>query len=213
MLTARGVLRAGRGRGGASPRAGEADRGTSVIELVVAMSIMAVLLAGFMTVVMMMTKSTATAGSVSKATGELRTVVDSLGRQAAFASSVNTPTQVGTDLYLEMRTDSVAAGESSTCVQWRYRSTSGELQRRSWDTLTISPSTWTTVASNVRNDLATRPPFVVLQANSVHAKPVVTIDLLVRQLGQPSVSSSSAFTVRNFTGASGSSVCTEVARA
>jgi hypothetical protein len=177
------------------------------------MMIVSVLLVGFISVVMTMTRSTATAGAVNRTTTELRAVVDSLGRQAAFASSVNPPTTVGGDLYLEMRTDSVSAGKPSTCVQWRYRSATGEVQSRSWNTLTISPTSWKTVARDVRNPLATRPPFVVRPADSVHAKPVVTIDLLVRPLGQPSSTGTSAFTLRNFVGASGSAVCTEVARA
>jgi type II secretory pathway pseudopilin PulG len=188
------------------------DAGTSVIEIVVAMSVLTAVMAAFMSVILMMSRATATAGSVGNSTTQLRSVLDAVGRQVAGASSVNSPAVVGTDVYLELRTDAVAAGSAATCVQWRFRTSTQELQRRSWDTLTLSPTAWQTVVTDVGNDPASRPPFVVRPADSVHARPVVTFDVVVTPQGQPSVSLTGAYTLRNYQLATAREVCTEVGR-
>jgi type II secretory pathway pseudopilin PulG len=188
------------------------DRGTGLVEIVVAMSVLTVVMAGVMAVIIMMSRATATVGMLSTATAQLRTVIDSTGRQLAEASAVNTPTVVGTDLYLEVRSDAVAAGRAATCVQWRFRSSTRELQSRSWDTLTVSPTAWRTVVANVGNGIGSRPPFSVQPADSVHARPIVTLDVVVTPAGQPSVSLAGAYALRNYQVASPREVCTEVSR-
>jgi hypothetical protein len=149
---------------------------------------------------------------IATASTQLRTVVDGLGRQAQNVSVATTPTVVGSDLYLELRSDTVAAGSAATCVHWRYRSEIKELQSRSWRTMIASATPWRTVVTDLGNDLATRPPFTVQAADSVHVRPVVTVDLLVTPRGQPTSLVTNAFGLKNYLSAPAGAVCTEAAR-
>lgn len=188
------------------------DDGVTVVEMVVAMAVVSVLLAGYLSVILVMSRATATAGSLATAATQLRAVVNTLGRQAENASAATTPGTVGTDLYLELRSDAVVAGSAPTCTQWRFRSSTRELQTRSWSTLHPVASSWRTVVSDVGNDRSIRPPFSVQAADAVHVRPVVTLDLVVSPAGQPTVSLTGAYSVRNYRLAPTGPVCTEVAR-
>jgi len=194
-------------------RGGEGrDDGVTILEMVVAMAVVSVLMAVYVSMVLVMSRATATAGSIATATAQLRAVVDSLGRQAGIASAATAPATVGTDLYLELRSDAVSAGNAPTCTEWRFRSSARQLQVRSWSTLNPVASTWRTVVSDLGNDLATHPPFSVQPVDGLHARPVVTIDLVVSPAHQPTVSLTGAYSLRNYGSAPVGAICAEVAR-
>jgi len=187
------------------------DRGTSMVELAVSMTIVGVLVAAYLSMTVVMSRTTSRAMQVAQASTQLRAAVDGLGRQIPSATAVNTPTQVGNDLYLELYTDDVVSGAAPLCTQWVFRSATDVLQVRSWTTTLVAPTAWRTVVANVGNDLVTRPPFTVTPADSVHTRPVVTVDLVVAPPGQPTSNARSAYTLRNYDTGSGT-VCTQVAR-
>jgi hypothetical protein len=185
----------------------------TLVEIVVAMSVLSILMAVFMSLVVVMSRATVTTRSIGTSATQLRAVVDALGRQAENASAATSPTVVGTDLYIELRTDAVAAGSAATCVQWRFRSVTRELQSRSWSTLNPSATAWRTIVADLGNDPNTQPPFTVQAADSVHVRPVVTVDLVVHPPGGPTTSLASAYSLRNYMLAPTGPVCAEVARA
>jgi len=188
------------------------DRGFSVVELLIAMSIFSVLMGAFLSAVTLMTRSTAVAGQVAQGATQLRQVFDVLGRSVASASDVNSPTLVGQDLYVEARTDAEVAGSAAVCTQWRYRPSAAVIEERTWSTLDDVPTAWRTLAANVINDVSTQPPFAVQAADSVHTLPRVTFDIRIRPVGSPQTSDWAIYTARNYVVGGPSPVCTEVGR-
>ena len=186
--------------------------GYSAIELLIAMTIFSVVLGAFMSTVMLMTQTTTVAGQVAQGATQLRQVFDLLGRSVESASGVNTPTAVGQDLYVEIRTDAEVSGSAAVCTQFRYRPSAQVIEERTWSTLDDVPTGWRTLASNVINDVTTQPPFTVQAADSVHTLPRVIFDVRIRPVGAPETSSSGIYTARNYVAGGPSPVCTEVGR-
>jgi type II secretory pathway pseudopilin PulG len=183
-----------------------------MLEMVVSMLILSVVMAGFMSAVIVMSRTTTTTRQVIDGSSQLRVVLDSLGRNLTAAVAVNAPTPVGQDLYVEFEVDAKQAGVPPLCTQWRYQPASGLIQQRTWDTVNPSASAWTTRAANVVNDVTTQPPFTVLAADSTHAAPRVLVDLRIHPAGGPLSADGSAFVLRNYVSGGPSPVCTQVGR-
>lgn len=144
----------------------------TLVELIVAMGIFTVVIAVFMAGIVVMTKNTARAQAVADAGDEVRRVFQRLDKEVRYASAINRPgTGSSGAYYVEYLVSAVEAGDQPTCTQWRYVPSSGTLQRRSWPNATssVSPSAWSTLASRVRNDLATQKPFQFTPAGSINA--------------------------------------------
>jgi prepilin-type N-terminal cleavage/methylation domain-containing protein len=144
------------------------DRGLTLVELLVAMGIFVIVLAVFMTGVVSMTRTTASAQGVSDATTSTRKVLDRFDRQVRYSTGINRP-GLGSSgsYYVEFAMPAQAAGAIPLCVQWRYDPAARTIALRTWnDTATPSPTGWSSMASNVRNDLATEAPFKFFASNS-----------------------------------------------
>ena len=136
----------------------------TLVELIVAMGIFTVIIAVFMSGVVVMTRDTARAQAVSDAGTEVRSAFQRFDRDVRYASAINLP-WFGTGasssaFYVEYLVSAVEGGKLPQCTQWRYvpgtGGANGVLQRRTWSDGSVpSPlPAWTTEASNVRNDLS-----------------------------------------------------------
>jgi len=172
----------------------------TLIELLVAMGIFVTVIAVFMSAIVVMTKNTTRAAAVSDATLSARKVLDRFDKQVRYSTAINRPgpgLTTGT-FYVEYMMPSQMAGATPVCVQWRYSSTLHTMDRRTWtDSPTPVPSAWGTVATGVRNDLATNPPFAFKRAGAptVHQELTVTLD--IGQGALPGAKVGSAYLARN----------------
>lgn len=192
------------------------DAGFTLVELLVAMSILVIFFAIFGSVALAMFDSTGNQQARSVNTDVSRNVAEVLDRQVRYANAINAPGNLAGSQYVEWRAGST--GQPQTCYQWRV--TPEELmQYRSWRPLltgTTTATEWTTVGSGVINDPAS-PVFSI-------TAPVATTGLNRQQLtvsysthrGNPPVSTATrlALTAVNTrtSSAPATPVCQEVAR-
>ncbi|GAA2248213.1 hypothetical protein GCM10010401_22600 [Rarobacter faecitabidus] len=143
------------------------DKGMTLVELIVAMGILTLVLAIFMAGVVAMVRTTVRADSSSSAGDQMRTVFQRMDREIRYATDINRPAIVGTRQYVEYRYMEPDNEGVAQCVQWRYDSTSKELQRRNWiDGSPASVSAWQSFVTKGRNDLSVpaQRPFTFYRA-------------------------------------------------
>ncbi len=172
----------------------------TLVELIVAMGIFTVVIAVFMSGVVVMTKDTARAQSVADAGDEVRRVFQRLDKEVRYASAINMPgTGTSGAYYVEYLMTAVEAGTQPTCIQWRYVPSSGTVQRRSWANVTagVAPSAWSTLASRVRNKLPAERPFVFTKAGSVNTNQQLRVFLDVGPGTNKGAQLDSQFVARN----------------
>jgi hypothetical protein len=192
------------------------DAGVTVVELLVAMSAFAVVLAVFLDAVHVMTTSMSRVAATARSGTQSRAVADVLGRQLGYASAANLPFyDTGTATwYLEFESDTVRAGDDSRCTQWRYQSSSHLLQYRSWSVVTLAATSWTTVSDALVNDPVTEPPFSLLLSDAGFSVMRVAVNLRL-DAGDTEVQSHGQYTLRNSLEApvpTTSTVCTQLGR-
>jgi prepilin-type N-terminal cleavage/methylation domain-containing protein len=155
------------------------DAGFTLVEMIVAMSLMGVLISVFMGGVVQMTKDATRVQSVSNSADQARRAYDRFERSLRVASEVNRPVLTGSTWYLEYRTTATGSA-TALCTQWRLAGSTGLLQRRTW-TEVNSPavSGWETVAAHVINDVTTQQPFTMSPADSTYSRQRVALFLVV----------------------------------
>src|SRR5690349_12465825 len=94
------------------------DSGFTLVEMIVAMGIFAMLLAIFATAVQSFSKSTVRALRTSDQTTQARVVFDLFDKQVRAASAISIPALSGVDWYVEYLDET---GAASTCTQWVVR--------------------------------------------------------------------------------------------
>ena len=142
------------------------DRGVTVLEVVVAMSLMLVLVSAVTVGVVTMFRTAGTTALTSTAQSQVSLVVLRLDRQVRYATGISRPRVVGGVQYVEYKF--VEKGRS-TCVQLRV--TGGRLQQRTWTSGSTPQSDWATLASGV----ATPQPFTHLDADDQIAHQRLTV--------------------------------------
>ena len=188
------------------------DAGTTLVELAVGMTLLAVVLAGAASFAIGTQRTIARTQVTAATQAELRAVADVLARQLPAASAVSDPGTAGGSWFVEYRVDATATG-SALCYQWKLDGARGTLAERSWDPVTAVPTPWVTYASDVTNDPATDPPFTVTPSADASVLTRVDTALAVRHPGGPLLRSLETFTLRNLPyGGTSSTSCTQVAR-
>jgi prepilin-type N-terminal cleavage/methylation domain-containing protein len=181
------------------------DEGFTLVELLVAMGIFSVLLAIFAAAVTSFSRTTLRTSQTSDQTSQARTAMDLFDRGLRSASEINRPVLVGSNWYVEYRSDAVLP---NTCTQWVLRTAPGTqvLARRTWvtDVATPTPSAWRTVATNVVNtndpaaDAARRiDPFSFEWATPAIPRQRLAVRLRVQQGSGPLTRYDSTFAARN----------------
>ncbi len=150
------------------------DRGTSLIELMVGMTLMVVFLAMFTGAVVMMNNAMNKSQAVNLTATQLNGAFTSLDSTVRYAAFISTPA-VGTsgDWYVEMRTTTTGA---EVCSQLRVDIQAQQLQSRTWvvaNGAAGSPTAWEPISSGISNGAAapgasTQPFYLVpVAANAV----------------------------------------------
>ncbi|TQK75601.1 prepilin-type N-terminal cleavage/methylation domain-containing protein [Rarobacter incanus] len=143
------------------------DKGMTLVELIVAMGILTVVLAIFMAGVVSMVKTTVRSETATTANDQMRNVFQRMDREIRYASDINRPGIVSGKQYVEYRYVDDQNEGVATCVQWRYDSSAGELQRREWtEGKTSTITSWITLVTKGRNNLsvADQLPFTFYRA-------------------------------------------------
>jgi hypothetical protein len=179
------------------------------------MIVLSALLAVFVRTVSLMTSTTSRVLTTGDAVTDGRAASDALGRQVATASATNTPVLAGGNWYLEFSIDAVKAGNDQQCTQWRYQPSTRLLQYRTWSTVTLVATPWTTVSDALVNDVGSQPPFTVYPSDSGFALPRVAVDLRLATAVGSVVQIQGQYTLRNSIDAappSPTTVCTQLGR-
>jgi type II secretory pathway pseudopilin PulG len=133
------------------------DEGVSLVELLVAMTLMAMVGAMFTSGILEVYRSLNKTDSDYVAQSQINQAFSTLDREVRYAKSVSTPATVSGDWYVEYL---VEINNVDTCVELRLNTTAAQLQRRCWSqgVTPVAPTTWNVLASNV----AATTPFTVL---------------------------------------------------
>ena len=142
------------------------DRGVTLLEVVVAMSMMLVAVSAVTAGVVTMFRTASTTALTSTAQSQVSLVVLRLDRQVRYATGISRPRVVDGTQYVEYLF--VEQGRL-TCVQLRVAG--GNLQQRSWTSGATPPGDWATLASGV----ATPHPFTHLAADDQIAHQRLTV--------------------------------------
>jgi hypothetical protein len=191
------------------------DAGHTVVEMVVSMAIFSFVMVAFGLTTKVMAGSTGRVVASIDSAEQARLATDAFSRAVPYAAQVNTPTRVGNDWYVEIRTEAVKAGQDATCTQWRVVQSTALLQSRTWSTVTAVAGGWATVARNVVNDPTALPPFQTYGADTSFAAPRVALRLAVKRVQGGTVDTNAVYTLRTPAALqpSGTDVaCTEVGR-
>jgi prepilin-type N-terminal cleavage/methylation domain-containing protein len=136
------------------------DDGVTLVEVVVAMSIMSIVGTMFTVAMNQIYRSTSTVESSFDAQRQIEAMYVRLDQEIRYARSISDPALVDGDWYVEYL---LSVQNVDTCVELRASTAGRELQRRQWtkNLDPLAPTAWTVLASNV---VATAP-FTVVAAD------------------------------------------------
>lgn len=215
------------------PRRRTDDAGTTLTELLVGMSVMAVFLAMATGAIITLVRTQTRAQAVTTSTAQLSAAYQRLDRSVRYASAISTPGQANGAWWVELKTKGALSTDPTTCTQLRVSTATQQLAARSWTVASdgsgtvTGPTAWTPWASFVTNggvaasSTSPPPPFVLDPAPPKSRLEQLTVNLVAVQGGNQPVTSSSAqvFAALNSAAAATAArngtatpVCTEVAR-
>lgn len=191
------------------------DCGTTLIEVTVALSLMSVLMAMFMTAMLVVYRSANTSEAISTVRSQLTTAFLRLDKEIRYAAEISEPAQVSADWYLEYQQ---LTADGATCTQLRLRAAGGLLQQRQW-TEGAAPGVFRTLASNVSSaqpfELLPGDPTAETPGASQYQQLKVSLQVSSRAGGAGTVKDLSVtFTALNATrDAGGATACRQQGRA
>lgn len=170
-----------RRRGDELPAAHDTERGMTLIELMVAMSIFLIFMAMILGTTVTLAQNASRSQATSEASNFTLTVFGAFDRQVRYADAVNFPgTGAGGSRYVEFRTPGASSVSGvTTCTQWRYSPSLGRLDSRTWSDLpSATVGAWSTKQNHVIDDGGAGYPFELKPASvsgSTMQQLVVTI--------------------------------------
>jgi hypothetical protein len=140
-------------------RLAEDERGTTMMEMVVGMTILAIFMSMFTTAIFMMTRTANKVQSVTGTASQVNQAFLKLDKLVRYSSAVSTPgTGTSGDKYVELRFTNTG---SERCTQLRFDGQKQQLQQRSWAVdpsgNAASASAWLPVASSIASGSFTQP--------------------------------------------------------
>ena len=158
------------------------DGGFTLVETIVAMSVMSIFLTVFTGSVVMMFRSSNHSQAVAHSSQELSDAFLWLDRHVRYASYVSQPGQDANDggnWYVEFQDTNTTP---ATCYQLRVDQVSQQLQQRSWAG-TAAPSSWAPLATGITNGGATgaNAPFALTPARATVPSAQLTVDLVAAE--------------------------------
>jgi prepilin-type N-terminal cleavage/methylation domain-containing protein len=165
-------------------RANGADRGFTMIELMIALAVFSIFLVVVMTSVISITKASTKVQVTARSSSAELATFQRMDHEIRYADSVNFPGSGSPsgDMYIEFDTPATATSSGiALCTQWRFDPTARTVQSRQWNNQTgvTAPTTWQTLLTNVANDGGANYPFQLLPATlsgSSEQQLVLTLD-------------------------------------
>lgn len=146
------------------------DSGVTLVELVVAMTIMSIFGMMFVRAVVQMYRVTDRTSAAASAQSQVNVAFTRLDTQLRYAAGISTPGPgIGADPYVEYLTTNTG---TEICGELRLRSSVSQLQWRRW-TRGGTPGGWMVVASNVTSGT----PFTLTGSGSGTANQTLTLSL------------------------------------
>jgi prepilin-type N-terminal cleavage/methylation domain-containing protein len=162
------------------------DRGTTLTELLVGMTLMAIFMTIFTTAVYQMSRTVNKVESATTSAGQANQAFLKLDKLVRYASAIATAGRsTGGSWYVEL--DNTANGPE-TCTQLRIDSSTQQLQQRTWtitNSVVSAASNWSMIADGVTNGSvasgAANQPFTVPSSAAAASSPFqqLTVTLLV----------------------------------
>lgn len=159
------------------------DSGVTLIELIVSMTIMAVMMTMFTTAVLQMYQAANKTESMSNAQSELNTVFLRLDRLVRYASGISEVKQSGSTYYIGVL---VVEADRPMCTAVRLLGSERKLQIVTWnESDPTNRPPWTTLANDVLGRAVVRPtgvveyfePFTVVEADATYNFDRLQLDL------------------------------------
>jgi hypothetical protein len=137
------------------------DRGATMIDMVVAMTLMSIFMSLFTGGVVRMFRSANRTQALTAAQTQVTNTFLRLDKEIRYAAGISTPGPVGADSYVEYVTSFTG---TAMCTELRLNVASGQLQRRTWQqgVLPLVPSAWIPMATSV----SSTQPFTFLAADA-----------------------------------------------
>jgi hypothetical protein len=144
-------------------RARTEDDGVTMIDVVVAMTLMSVFMSIFTGMVVQMFRSANKNLSIARAQSQVTNAYLRLDKEIRYAAGISAPGSVGADSYVEYLTTNTGV---ATCTELRLNAASGQLQRRSWPQAGTppAPSAWLPLAAAV----SSTKPFTFAAADDTY---------------------------------------------
>ncbi|WP_146211284.1 hypothetical protein [Quadrisphaera granulorum] len=159
------------------------------------MSLFATVLAVVMTGIMGISRSTVRVQGAASSQTDVWEVFTTLDQQVRYADAINLPGTVGDTSWVEYR--GITAGGGERCYQWRYVSSTGVLQTRSWlESGSPSAGSWSTVLTTALRS-STASPFTTLAPTAALPHQQLKVNLAVTARGDGASALSAAFVARN----------------
>jgi prepilin-type N-terminal cleavage/methylation domain-containing protein len=193
------------------------DRGSTLVELIVVMAVFGIFITLFTA------STTSMFGQLRRQQGTTdnldvsRKVILLLDKQVRYANFIATP-GTGTDgnTYVEWRTGN--KGQQQQCTQWRYITTTNQLQYRTWlpplsGVGTVAATSWVTEAAGISPKTGT--PLWSITPTSANANREALTVTFVATHGKPAKSTTSQVSLTGLNTPSAAptgATCTEVSR-
>jgi type II secretory pathway component PulJ len=197
------------------------DRGATLLELVVAMTIMVIFLGIFSTSMIMMSRAQSKTSAVIDSSDQLNRAFLWLDKNVRYSAAITTPAQVGTAWYVELENTTTG---TEVCTQLKLDTSTGLLQRRTWSVTNSAASgltSWVQIASGLTYATAssggTQTPFVSPSTAS-GSEDAQSLQVYLAATSGPSTASTTSQSSFTFTAInstlpkSSSTICGEVSR-
>ncbi|MGH8861324.1 MAG: type II secretion system protein [Jatrophihabitantaceae bacterium] len=180
-------------------RDGTDDRGSTLMELVVGMTVMGIFMTIFTTAVFQMGRTVNKVQAITISAGQVNAAFLRLDKLVRYASAIATSgASAGGNWYIEL--DNTANGPE-VCTQLRIDVPTGQLQQRTWgvtNSVAGTASSWKMLANGISNGTATAgsntQPFVVAASTASSPFQQLTVTLVVNNGGATSATSASQIT-------------------
>ena len=191
-------------------RLAEDERGTTMMEMVVGMTILAIFMSMFTTAIFMMTRTANKVQSVTGTASQVNQAFLKLDKLVRYASAVSTPgTGTSGDTYVELRFTNTG---SESCTQLRFDGPKQQLQQRTWTVNSSgnasTASAWLPMASSIATGSFTQPA----DPAALYQQLTVSLSATAGSTQTSTTTSATTFTALNSNLSQTGSVCQQQGR-